>query len=539
MDVLAVATGREPVPEYWNFTQDCVEQWAKMRPDAPALLWVNETRTQRLTVSFSQMAERARRASVFFHQQGIKPGDRVMVIANRIVQWWEVVLGLMRMGAVPIPGTPLLTPRDIAYRLEVSSAVAIVTDEAAMDKIGAFAGRRFSLGLAREGWVDYDHGSATVSGDFDPPRTRSDDTAIVYFTSGTTGDAKMVIHTHASYGIGHALTAHYWLDLKPQDTIWALADTGWGKTAWSSLFGPWSMGACVFVMDMRGKFDPGLILQTLCDETITVFCAPATALRLLVRKDLHTYRFKALRHCVSAGESLNAPLYSQWLNGTGLHIYEGYGQTETVLCVANIRAHALPIRPGSMGQAVPGFEVSVLDDNGQELAENAEGNLAIRVKPRRPVGLFQSYWKSPAETAARYLGDWYLTGDRGLVDEEGYFWFVGRSDDVINSSSYRIGPTEVESALLEHPAVLESAAVGVPDAMRGEVVKSFIVLRPGFEPSEAMKKELQAHCKRVTAPYKYPRQIEFVHELPKTISGKIRRGELKRLELLKPRPSHS
>jgi acetyl-CoA synthetase/medium-chain acyl-CoA synthetase len=537
MDVVAVAEGRAGVPEFYNFAVDCVGRWATQRPGAPAMHWINESGSTQLRLTFSQINERACRAAAVFRAAGIKAGDRVLVITHRIPQWWEAVLGLMRIGAVPIPGTPLLTPKDISYRLQVAEAAGIIADEAAVEKVSDFSGPRFAIGMQREGWVDYCAAADAALPDMAAQPTRSSDAAIIYFTSGTTGDAKMVVHTHASYGIAHAITGAHWLDLGHDDIIWALADTGWGKTAWSNYFGPWLMGACVFVMDMRGKFDPALILKTLCNQPISVFCAPATAFRLLVRRDLHACKFKALRHCVSAGESLNAPLYAQWLSGTGLHIYEGYGQTETVLCIANVRSHNRPIRPGSMGHATPGFTIGIVDDAGHALPPGSEGNLAVRVRPQRPVGLFREYWKNAAETASRFVGDWYLTGDRGVCDEEGYFWFVGRSDDVINSSSYRIGPSEVESALLEHPAVLESAAIGAPDPMRGEVVKSFIVLREGYEPSDTLKKELQAHCKRVTAPYKYPRQIEFVTELPKTISGKIRRGELKRRELLKPRPA--
>ncbi len=530
MNLIEIATGHEPVPEYYNFTRDAVEYWASVRPDALAMWWTDETAQRQLKITFAQLADRARRASAFFHDLGIKPGDRVAVIAHRVPEWWYAILGLIRLGAVPIPGTPLLTAADISYRLEIAGAVAIVADDAAISKIESFAGVKIAIGQASADWIDFNQGLAQAKTDFEPARTRADDPGIIYFTSGTSGEAKMVLHNQVSYGLAHTITGHYWLDLKPSDMIWALADTGWGKTAWSNMYGPWLMGACVFVMDMRGKFDPNIVLHTLCDFPISVFCAPATALRLLVRKDLKSYHFKCLRHCVSAGESLNAPLYSTWLNGTGLHIYEGYGQTEMVLAVCNVRSHGLPIHPGSMGHAAPGFTIGIVDNDGNELPDGTEGNLAIRVKPNRPVGMFVEYWKNPEETTSRYKGDWYLTGDSAVRDPEGYLWFVGRSDDVINSASYRIGPSEVESSLLLHPSVLECAAIGAPDEMRGEVVKAFIVVREGFTPGDTLKKEIQAHCKSVTAPYKYPRQIEFVHSLPKTISGKVRRSELRRRE---------
>jgi acetyl-CoA synthetase/medium-chain acyl-CoA synthetase len=288
------------------------------------------------------------------------------------------------------------------------------------------------------------------------------------------------------------------------------------------------MGACVFVMDARGKFDPIAVLRTLARYPITTWCAPPTALRLMVRENLSAFRFPCLRHCVSAGEPLNPEVIAAWKTATGLTIYEGYGQTETVLLIGNFKSLNHEVQPGSMGKPTPGFEVAVLDPGLKEVPAGQEGELAVRVKPRRPLGLFREYWHNPAENAARFRGDWYLTGDMAMRDEQGYYWFVGRADDVIKSAGYRIGPFEVESALIEHPAVVEAAVVGQPDAMRGCIVKAFVVLRKEHGPSEGLKAELQEHCKRVTAPYKYPREIEFVAELPKTVSGKIRRVELRR-----------
>lgn len=530
MDFCALAIGQRPLPEYYNFVTDCVEEWARTRPDAPALWWADEQgNEQRFT--FAQMAAHGRKASALFHDLGIRKGDRVIVIMQRIPQWWFAVLGLIRLGAVPIPGTPLLTWKDIKYRLEYSESKAIITDADNAPKLQEYTGLKIVAGTKLPGAIDFDAVLAAARDDMAvPQRTLASDPGMIYFTSGTTGDAKMVLHTQVSYGLAHAITGGSWLDLNKEDTIWALADTGWGKTAWSNFFGPWLMGACVFVMDMRGKFDPNVILDTLCKYPITVFCAPATALRLLVRKDLPSYKLKALRHCVSAGEALNIPVYEAWHEGTGLDIYEAYGQTETVCCVGNVRGRAQPIRPGSMGKSMPGYDVQIVDNHGQVLPPGEEGNIGVRVKPNRPVGLFVEYWKNPQETADRFVGDFYLTGDTARKDAEGYFWFTGRSDDIINSSSYRIGPTEVEDSLLTHPSVLECAAIGVPDEMRGEVVKAFVVLRPGFKPSDELKHEIQAHCKKVTAPYKYPRQIEFIDALPKTVSGKTRRVALRQLE---------
>ena len=339
--------------------------------------------------------------------------------------------GLIRLGAAPIPGTPLLTGRDIEYRLQVSEAWGIISDVDNADKVPAdFAGKKVLAGASRAGWIDFDHGLANARADMPAEPTRSDEPGIIYFTSGTTGEAKMVLHTQASYGLAHRITGGDWLDLRPTDLIWALADTGWGKTSWSNMFGPWIMGACVFVLDMRGKFDPNVILRHLSEVPITVFCAPATALRLLVRKDLHLYNLKHLRHCVSAGESLNVPVYQAWLNGTGHHIYEGYGQTEMVCCVANVRWRNEPIKPGSMGKSTPGYDVRIVDNHGQPLPPDTEGNIAVAVSPQRPVGLFKEYWKNPSETSDRFVNGFYFTGDTARCDKDGYLWFCGRSDDI-------------------------------------------------------------------------------------------------------------
>jgi acetyl-CoA synthetase/medium-chain acyl-CoA synthetase len=351
---------------------------------------------------------------------------------------------------------------------------------------------------------------------------------MIYFTSGTVGYPKMVLHTHASYPLGHTITGKYWLDLGPDDLHWNVADTGWAKAAWSSLFGPWTMGAAVFAVDARGKFHASETLELLARHPVTTFCAPPTVYRTLVLEDLSAYRFPHLRHATSAGEPLNPEVIETWHAATGLTICDGYGQTETVLLCGNFPW--LVVRAGSMGKPSPGFDLAVVDDAGQPLGPGREGDIAVRVSPERPLGLFAEYWNDPEATRACVRGDWYVTGDRGVVDENGYFWFVGRADDVIVSAGYRIGPFEVESALVEHPAVAEAAVVASPDPIRGEIVKAFVVLAPGFEGSPALAAELQEHVKATTAPYKYPREVEFVADLPKTVSGKIRRVELRERE---------
>jgi len=518
---------REP-PLHFNFARDVMEHWARQQPEATALWWTDETGRHEQKLSFSQLRESFVRASSFFHELGIRRGDRVLVILPRIPPWWVALLGLIRLGAVPIPGTPLLTAKDIRYRVETAGVSALITDtENAGKAEGLALSHRLLVGEERAGWTNFDAGLGDADVAFEPEPIRSDEPGIIYFTSGTTGPPKMVLHTQASYGLGHRITGEFWLDLKPGDVHWCLTDTGWAKAAWSSLFGPWQMGACVFVVDARGKFEPATALRTLARYPITTWCAPPTALRLIVREDLGAYRFPALRHCVSAGEPLNPEVIEIWKASTGLMIYEGYGQTETVCVIANLRGSGEAVRLGSMGKPTPGFTVALLDDNLNELPPGCEGEVAVRIRPERPLGLFREYWRNPSENAARFRGDWYLTGDRATRDADGYYWFVSRADDVIKSSSYRIGPFEVESALIEHPAVLEAAVVGKPDPVRGQIVKAFVVLRTGHRPSANLQSELQEHCKRVTAPYKYPREIEFLSELPKTISGKIRRVELR------------
>jgi acetyl-CoA synthetase/medium-chain acyl-CoA synthetase len=509
----------EQAAAHYNFARDVIERWAQLRPHDLALWCVDEAGVER-RFDFAEVADRVRRASAVLHQAGIRRGDRVLVMLPRVPMWWIGMLGLIRFGAVPIPATTLLTAKDIAYRVETAEITAILTDANGAGKAGDFCG---AIILDEE----LERNLARKSSSFEPEPTRADEPGIIYFTSGTTGPPKMVLHTQESYGLGHRVTGAEWLCCKPHDVHWNLADTGWAKAAWSSFFGPWHMGACIFSIDARGKFDPGAALRTLAHYPITTWCAPPTALRLIVREDVAAFRFPNLRHCVSAGEPLNPEVIETWKAATGLMIYEGYGQTETVVFIANLRARGDEVIPGSMGRPVPGFEVALLDEDLDVVADGEEGEIAVRTGPRRPLGLFREYWRNPRENAARFRGGWYLTGDRARSDADGRFWFVGRADDVIKSAGYRIGPFEVESALVEHPAVVEAAVVGKPDDLRGAIVRAFVVLRKECRATDELRVELQEHCKRTTAPYKYPREIEFVAEIPKTVSGKIRRVELR------------
>jgi acyl-coenzyme A synthetase/AMP-(fatty) acid ligase len=518
-------------PARFNFARDVIDRWAAADPAQPAMLWVDDHGHQERR-SFGQMADASRRVANVLAGAGVARGDRVVMVLGRQIAWWEVLTACLRMGAVASPGTAQLSAKDLAYRINAAQASCVVTDAANAAKIEELRAECASLRAlvlvdgAREGWIDYQAAVAAASPAFTTADTAADEEALCYFTSGTTGYPKMCMHAH-SYGLAHQTTGRYWLDLRPTDLHWNLSDTGWAKAAWSSYFGPWNCGAAIFVHHTQG-FSPKRALELLGSHPITTFCGAPTIYRMFVLEDLARYRFPSLRHCVGAGEPLNPEVIETWRRATGLVIRDGYGQTETVILCGNYPS--LEARFGSMGKPAPGIELAVIDMEGNVLPPDTEGDVAVRVKPVRPPGLFLEYKGDPRKTAASFRGDWYLTGDRATVDADGYFWFVGRSDDVILSAGYRIGPFEVESALIEHPAVAESAVVSSPDEKRGEVVKAFVVLAPGYAPDDALVTELQEHVKKVTAPYKYPRRIEFVDELPKTVSGKIRRVELRNRE---------
>ena len=526
---------RLDVPEFFNFGLDVVDKWAEDRTKL-ALISVDSTGENVQHHSFWDLKILSNKYANALRDRGVKKGDRVFIMLPRIPEWYVVMLGLIKLGALPMPGTTLLTSKDIEYRINTAEAVMAITDGENADKIDEAAGGCPTLqhlvvvGAGRKGWVSFEEEMAEASSVLDDPEpTRSDDPLLIYFTSGTVGYPKMVLHTQASYGIGHIISAKYWHDLTATDLMWTLSDTGWAKAAYGKLFGQWTLGAAVMQHDARGRFDAPLTLRLLEKHGVTSFCAPPTAYRMLVLEDLRKYRLDNLRHCTGAGEPLNPEVMKQWQDGTGLVIYDGYGQTETVLMVGNFRCNE--VRPGSMGKPAPGFTIRVVDEQGDEMPAGEEGQIAVKVKPERPVGLFKEYWKDAEEMERSFLGDWYLTGDKAYIDEDGYFWFVGRADDVIISAGYRIGPFEVESALIEHPAVAESAVVASPDDVRGEIVKAFVILAPDYVASDELMISLQDHVRTTTAPYKYPRAVEFVTELPKTVSGKLRRVELRQREL--------
>ncbi|MFQ5744809.1 MAG: AMP-binding protein [Acidobacteriota bacterium] len=564
-------------PERFNFAGDVLDRWAE-EPTKLAIWWVDDAGHE-VKRTFAELCVESRKLCNALAEKGVKRGDVVVVILPRLIEWWVINIACLRMGAVISPGTTQLKAKDIRYRLLAAEAACIITDAEVAPRVdeviescpgircrilvepevaggsqqgdarqvdGSSAGTAAAggdtggatcqtdaaaggdaAGEVDAGWHSYHELLAAASDEFETADTGSDEGAILYFTSGTTGYPKMTLHTHASYPLGHKITGKFWLDLGEDDLHWNVSDTGWAKAAWSSLFGPWNMGAAVFV-HRSPRFDPTKTLQVLASYPITTLCAAPTVYRMLVLEDLTTCGFPSLRHCVAAGEPLNPEVIEVWRQATGITIRDGYGQTESVLLVGSFPF--IEARAGSMGKPAPGFEVGVIDEQGNELAVGQEGDIAVRVKPNRPVGLFKEYWKDPQRTANSYREDWYITGDRATRDEDGYLWFVGRADDVIVSAGYRIGPFEVESALLEHEAVAESAVVASPDEVRGAVVKAFVVLKPGHRASDELARQLQETVKSATAPYKYPRKIEFVDSLPKTMSGKIRRAALREAE---------
>lgn len=523
---------RLDVPERFNPVLGIVEAWARDAPDDLALLSLDAAGEVVGRHTIADVARESRRAARALLELGLGPGDPVFIMLPRIPAWYPAILGAIRIGAIPMPAPNILTPRDIAYRLERGEAVAAVTDRDGAAKVDAIdprpAGVRHRLcvtggGSPPEGWASFEQ-VLDDAGDGDTPAdpTSREDPMLLYFTSGTVSYPKMVVHT-AAYGLGHLGTARYWHDLRPGDLHWTVTDTGWAKAAWGSLFGQWNERAAIVQVNL-GRPDADAILSLLARHRITSFCAPPTLYRMLVQADVRAYDLSGLRHCTSAGEPLNAEVLRVWSDGTGLTVYDGYGQTETTCLVANFRA--VPVRPGSMGKPVPGYDVEIMTADGVPAAAGEVGDVAVRAEPR-PVGLFRGYHRDPAATAARFRDGWYYTGDRASRDEDGYFWFEGRDDDIITSSAYRIGPFEVESALIEHPAVVETGVVGKPDPQRTEIVCAFVILADDCAPTPQLARDLQDHTKELTAPYKYPRVIHFVRELPKTVSGKIRRTELR------------
>ena len=519
---------RVEVPERFNAVLDIVETWAAEDPDALAVLSVDGAGEVVAQQSAADLARASREVARVLLELGVGKGDHVFVMLPRVPEWYAALLGAIRIGAIPMPGPNLLTAKDIAYRFKQTGATAAITDPAGTGKVDAAVPElavRLCAGSAPQGWLSLQE-RCNAAGDGETPAdpTGRDDPMLLYFTSGTVSYPKMVQHSQ-SYALGHIGTARFWQDLRPGDLHWTITDTGWAKAAWGGLFGQMNERAAILNVAL-GLPEANTIFEIVARHRVSSFCAPPTLYRRLVHGDFSKYDLSALRHCTSAGEPLNPEVIREWQRGTGgLTVYDGYGQTETTCLVANYRS--MEVRPGSMGRPVPGYDITTVDDDGRPVEPGVVGNIVVRCEPERPVGLFPGYHNDPVATSGRFRGPFYFTGDRAAIDEDGYFWFEGREDDVITSSAYRIGPFEVESVLVEHPAVLEAAVVGKPDSERTEIVTAFCILSEGHASSPELARELQEFVKSSTAPYKYPREIRFVEELPKTISGKIRRSELR------------
>ncbi len=521
------------VPENYNFAFDFLDAEAAADPTRPAMLHV-DTNGNRRDFDLAYFSRESSKAANALTKLGLKRGDRVMVILYRRVEWWVTILALHKIGAVPVPSPNLLTVHDIDFRVNYAKIKAVVVEDSITERMVEAKTKCPSLsimvqvgeGALPEGWASYDKILAEAPDVFPRPdyKPGGDDPMLIFFSSGTTGMPKMVEHTYA-YPLGHFTTGVYWHDLNPGDVHLTLADTGWGKAVWGKFYGQWMAGANVAVWDFRGKFVPAELLEVLAAHKITSFCAPPTVYRFLIREDLKKYDLSALRHCTTAGELLNDGVFKAWKAATGLPIYEGYGQTETCLQLATFPF--MKPKPGSIGKPTPGWDLVLMDDKGNPCPPGVEGEICIKLGKGRNLGLFIGYLDEPEKTASVMHDGYYQTGDKAWVDEDGFYWFLGRTDDLIKSSGYRIGPFEVESALITHPAVVEAAVTGVPDPVRGQAVKATLVLAAGYEPSDELVKELQNHVKKETAPYKYPRIIDFTKELPKTISGKIKRAEIR------------
>lgn len=522
------------VPENFNFGYDVVDAWAAEQPGKNAILWTNDQGLEH-QYTYAELKEKTDATASYFQSLGIGHGDMVMLILKRRIEFWFSIIALHKLGAVAIPATHLLTKKDIVYRCEAADIKMIVcAGEEVITKhiIEALPDCKslehvVSIGPdIPEGFKDFQEGIANAVPFVKPAQPNTnDDVMLMYFTSGTTGQPKMVAHDF-TYPLGHITTGAFWHNLHAGSLHLTIADTGWGKAAWGKLYGQMLAGANIFVYDHE-KFTPADILQKIQDCKITSLCAPPTIYRFLIKEDITKYDLSSLEYCTTAGEALNYSVYETFLKVTGIRLMEGFGQTETTMTLGTFPW--MEPKPGSMGVPNPQYDIDILTPDGRSAEDGEQGQIVVRTHNGKPLGLFKEYYRDAERTEDAWHDGVYYTGDLAWRDEDGYFWFVGRADDVIKSSGYRIGPFEVESALMTHPAVVECAITGVPDEIRGQVVKATIILAKDYKGKEGPEliKELQDHVKKVTAPYKYPRVIEFVDELPKTISGKIRRVEIR------------
>lgn len=519
------------VPDNFNFGYDVVDEYARLTPDKRALVWCNDKGEERF-FTFADIKRLSDKACNLLLSYGLKKGDFIMTMLNRRYEYWIMAVACHKLGIVIVPATFLLTAKDIAYRCNNADVkLLFVTNETEVlrhvkeaiplcNELKAV----FTTG-EREGFINLDKAIDDADDNFIKPwDTNNDDMLLVYFTSGTTGNPKMVAHK-ALYPLGHIITAQYWQSVIDDGLHLTMAETGWAKCSWGRIYGQWLAGTAIFVYDYFGKFTPTDILPLLSKYGVTTFCAPPTIYRFIIKEDITKYDFTTLKHCSTAGEPLNPEVSKQFTLATGLRIYEGFGQTESTVLLGTY--NFCDIREGSMGKPSPIYDIFLADKDEQPVPDGETGEIVVKMRENQ-VGLLYCYHKDSERTEKTLGNGIYHTGDLAYKDSDGYYWFVGRKDDIIKSSGYRIGPFEVESALHEHPAVLECAITGVPDPLRGQIVKATIVLAKGYTPSDELIKELQNHVKKATAPYKYPRIIEFVAELPKTISGKIMRKDIRK-----------
>ena len=548
-------------PDNFNFGYDVVDDIAMNDPDRRAMIWCNPEGEEHI-FTFADMKRWSDKTANFLVDQGIKRGDYVLVVLRRHYQFWFVATALAKIGAVMVPATFMLKEHDLEYRLNGASISSIICtsvgeisqiadnvidecptvtsrilvngagggttkydDEGNLIAVAGTVGAALSgeegicaASIERKGWADFNSGVREESEVFERRDTAAADPMLMYFSSGTSGNPKMVLH-NSGYAVAHLITAKHWHNVQPDGVHFTIADTGWGKAVWGKYYGQWLMEACVLTYDFD-RFNAGEILSLISKYQVTTLCCPPTMYRLMMSENFDAYDLSSLQYSTTAGEALNPDLFNFWKEHTGLTIYEGFGQTETPLTIANLK-HSTP-RSGSMGKPVPLYDVEIQRDDGSRCNTGETGEICIRMEPR-PAGIMMEYYRDPEKTANAIYDGWYHTGDTAWVDEDGYFWYVGRNDDVIKSSGYRIGPFEIESELLEHEAVRECAVTGVPDPVRGFAVKATVVLADGFEGSDELTRELQAWVKHRTAPYKYPRIVEYVDALPKTVNGKIRR----------------
>ena len=517
-------------PENFNFAYDVVDAIAEAEPGRRAMIWCNPCGEEHV-FTYGDLKRYSDKTANMLRAKGIGKGDMVMVVLKRHYQFWFTILALHKLGAVIIPATFLLTKHDIVYRVNSASVKAVICtgqgdvaahfDESAPEC--PTLQTKLMVNGERDGWEDFMTEMEKAPESFARVPTLASDPMILYFSSGTTGNPKMALHPY-TYALGHLATAKYWHNVDPEGIHFTSADTGWGKAVWGKLYGQMFMESCVFVYDFE-KFVASDILDKVSQYGVTSLCCPPTMFRFFLQEDVKSWDLSRLTYCTIAGEALSPDVFNKWYEATGIKLMEGFGQTETTLLIANLVG--MEPKPGSMGKPIPQYDVMIVDEDGQPVQPGVTGEIVVKLDHGKPLGLFDCYYRDEKRTKEAMHDGLYHTGDTAWMDEDGYYWYVGRTDDVIKSSGYRIGPFEIESVLAEHPAVLECAVTGVPDPLRGNVVKATIVLRPGFAASEELKKELQNHVKKETAPYKYPRVVEFVDELPKTVNGKIRRVEIR------------